>query len=328
MAGRVVVFGSLNVDFRFGVPRLPFRGETVGGAEFAVLCGGKGANQAVAVARLGAPVALVGRVGGDYEGRQLIDVLMQNGVDTSGVFIDPDAITGRAAVVVDEAGDNLIVVAPGANHRNRSEDVSSAVGRLAAGDVLVMQMEIPRDAVISAAVVASRKHCRVILNAAPVDAPDPELTSCADMLICNEVEASRLTGLPVSDHPSAEEAARRLAGNDAIAIVTLGRLGAVAVEGSTVVHVDGCSVTTVDTTAAGDAFVGAVAIGCLDHSALGDLLAFANAAGAAAVTRAGAMVSLPNREDVRGVMASVGAHRLATPRTKSLVGQSRRRRSP
>jgi ribokinase len=279
----VVVLGSINMDLVVRVRKLPRPGDTVLGDRLLTIPGGKGANQAVAAARLGASVRMVGRVGGDAFGTALVDGLRADGVDVSGVAIDPAETSGAALIVVEEGGENTVTVAPGANGSVGREDVARL--SLAPGDVLVMQLEIPLDAVAAALVAAHEAGARVILNAAPsaqlVGRPPPAV----DVLVVNERECEDLGGVA------------RLGQTGAL-IVTLGAEGSVLYESGRVTQVEPRRVAAVDATAAGDAFVGAVAFALARGDALLEAVRLGNAAGAAAATRLGARPSLPTLQEL------------------------------
>jgi ribokinase len=296
----IVVLGSLNVDFVAPVPVLPGPGETVLGGDLGTFAGGKGANQAVAAARLGGRVAMVGRVGADAHGDLLVRRLEQDGVDAGGVRRDPEAPTGAALIMVAAGGENVIAVAPGANARVDAADVRRAVAAVDDGGLLLLQLEVPLPAVEQAALEAHRAGRRVVLNAAPAARLDLALLGNLEAVVANEVEAAALLGRPVGSPAHALEAAAALGAAGArLAVVTLGAAGAA-------VHAAGRSwraqpfpVEAVDTTAAGDAFAGALAAGLAAGVAGEVAVRLASAAGAAAATRAGAQDSLPSPADLR-----------------------------
>jgi len=294
------VLGSLNVDFVARVPALPGPGETVLGGDLGTFAGGKGANQAVAAARLGGRVAMVGRVGADPHGDLLVGGLEKDGVDAGGVRRDPDAPTGAALIMVAAGGENVIAVTPGANARVGVEDVRRALAALDAGGLLLLQLEVPLTAVEQAIAEGRRAGCRVLLNAAPAARIDPGLLRGLEALVANKSEAAALLGRPAASRADALEAAAAIGAAGArLAVVTLGAAGAA-------VHADGRSwlaepfpVAALDTTAAGDAFVGALAAGLARGAPDAAAVRLASAAGAAAATRAGAQESLPRPADLR-----------------------------
>ena len=289
------MLGSLNMDLVVTVPHLPRAGETVLGDRLGRYPGGKGANQAVAAARLGGQVGMVGRVGADDFGAELVANLAANGVDASGVEPDNSAATGAALIYVGPEGQNMIAVAPGANGRLDTFDIERAVARLQSGDVLVMQLEIPMAVITPAAEAARRAGARVLLNAAPAQPLDPGLLDQVDALVVNEGEARAIV-----DKASPEAAAAALhAIGPRIAVVTLGPAGSVFCDETGVHRVEEFHVTSVDATGAGDAFVGALAVGLANGLPTEASMRFANAAGAAATTSLGAQVALPHVKDLR-----------------------------
>jgi ribokinase len=298
--GRIVVLGSLNVDLVIRVASLPKPGETVLGDRLQTFAGGKGANQAVAAARLGGRVSIVGRVGNDRFGEMLLAQLRQDGVDSSAVVGDVEEPSGSALILVGSDGQNMIAVAPGANGAVGEAEVERAMDCLDPGGLLVMQLEIPIEAVGAAIGKARQGRRRILLNAAPARRLPPELLLGLDVLVVNDSEATSMFGESVSDVDAACRAAR--AANEIgvrLAVVTLSERGAVFAVRGACQHIPAFSVKAVDTTATGDAFVGALAVGLTNGDALEKAVRFANAAGAAAVTRLGAQASLPRTEDVR-----------------------------
>jgi ribokinase len=306
-AGSIVVLGSLNMDLVVALPRLPRPAETVAGERLQTFPGGKGANQAVAAARLGGDVKMVGRVGFDTFGDTLIRALGSDGVDTSRVQRDADESTGAALILVERSGQNMIAVAPGANARVGTPEVERVEKCLDSDSVLVLQLEIPLPAVEAATQAARRVGARVILNAAPAAALPAELLRAVDVLVVNEIEASALFGRPVETHDEAAAAGRAaLAAGVAAAVVTLGAAGAVLVDASGLSHVEAFPVTAVDTTAAGDAFVGALALALARGADLIDAVRLGAAAGAAAATHPGAQSSLPRVHEVLDLLSTDG----------------------
>jgi ribokinase len=295
---RIVVVGSVNVDMVVKGPRLPAPGETVVGGRFVMAGGGKGANQAVAAARLGARVALIAKVGRDIFGDQAIESFRRDGIDTAGVLRDPDQATGVALILVDSGGENLISVASGANYALTPEDISQAADRIAAADVLMLQLETPVDTVCRAAEIAAAAGVRVILNPAPAaDLPDG-LWPHVSCLTPNESEAERLTGLPVGDEAGARRAAEKLlAMGVGAVVVTLGARGALLVDGRGVSLVPSRAVEAVDATAAGDAFNGGLAWALASGMDLPAAVRQACLVGALSATRLGAQPSLPTYEE-------------------------------
>jgi ribokinase len=300
---RVLIVGSANVDFTVALARLPRPGETVTDGTLLVARGGKGANQAVAARRLGADVRLLACVGDDASGREIRQALADEGIGVGAMRATGEAATGTALIVVDAEGRNQIAVAPGANRRLGVEMVRRHAGAIAWADVVVCQLETPLPTVSWVLGEARRRGVTTILNPAPVPDGPLDLWQTVDYLTPNLGEAARLSGLAVTDHPSAVEAARALrARGVGTVLVTLGDDGALLVAADDVTHVPSIRVTAVDSTAAGDAFNGALAVALAERQPLGDALRFANATAALACTRRGAQPSLPSRAEVMRVL--------------------------
>jgi ribokinase len=304
MATQIAVVGSLNMDLIVRSPRIPRPGETILGGTFHTAPGGKGANQAVAAARLGGAVSMVWRVGSDAFGDQLLGGLAADGVDAAHVARDPAAATGIALITVDDVGQNSIVVASGANARLSPANVDGAAAVIAAARVLLLQLESPPETVLRAAELGRAHGVTVVLNPAPARPLPDALLKLVDVLVPNESETSLLTGLPAGDMAQAEAAAaalRRL-GVGAV-ILTLGERGALLAHEGGMEAVPPFPVTPLDTTAAGDAFVGALAVALAEGRPLVEAVRWGNAAGALATTRLGAQPSLPNRREVESQVA-------------------------
>ncbi len=296
MAG-ILVVGSLNTDIVVRAPHFPAPGETIQGEDVATMPGGKGANQAVAAARLGASVAMIGRVGADEFGKNLIQNLKQNGVDSTHVLRDDAAATGAAIIIVDSRGQNSIVLSPGANSKVAEGDVKAAF--FSDASLLLLQFEIPMEAVLHSARLAKKQGLRVLINPAPAQAVPDELFRNSDFFVPNETELSILTGKPVSGQASAETAARSLVKRGVQnVIVTLGENGALIANKDGAKHIPSFKVDTVDTTGAGDAFIGSLAVALLERKSLEDAVQYACACGALAVTKLGAQSSLPLPDEV------------------------------
>ena len=294
----IIVIGSINADLVVRAPRFPAPGETIQGEDLATIPGGKGANQAVAAARLGAEVAMVGRVGADSFGTSLIENLKQNHVNTTRVHRDETTATGTAVIVVDAHGQNSIVLSPGANAKLKPADVEPA--SFLDPKLLLLQLEIPIETVLHAARLAKESGLRVLLNPAPARELPDELIALADFIIPNETELSLLTGEPISDIKSVETAARSLVTHEAqTVIVTLSANGALIVDKESAKHIPSFKVNVVDTTAAGDAFIGGFAVALLGGQSLEDAVQYASACGALAVTKFGAQPSLPRADEVK-----------------------------
>lgn len=294
----IIVVGSLNADLVVRSPRFPAAGETIEGEELATIPGGKGANQAVAAARLGAQVAMFGCVGADAFGAMLIESLRQNKVDVRHVRRDGSVATGTAIIIVDGNGQNSIILSPGANGRLGKGDIDARA--LGGAQLLLLQFEIPMETVQHAARIAKKKRIRVILNPAPARPIPDELLRCADYLVPNETELAILAEKPVRGKASLEAAARSLVARGAShVIVTLGEKGALIVTKRSTQYVQAFEVKPVDTTAAGDAFIGGLAFALLHRKSLKEAVRYGCACGAAATTRFGAQPSLPGAADVK-----------------------------
>ena len=299
---QILVVGSLNADLVARAPRFPQPGETISGEDLRVIPGGKGANQAVAAARLGANVSILGRVGNDNFGDFLLENLKQNRVDSSLVQRD-DSSTGTAIIIVDSNGQNSIVLSAGANGNVAIADVDNIP--FTNYQLLLLQLEIPLPAVLRAAQRAKENNVRVILNPAPAQQLPDELIALADYIIPNETELSLLTSQKIEDIPSAESAARDLLRRGARnVIVTLGSKGALLVNSEASKQIHTFKVEVVDTTAAGDAFIGGFATSLLENKSLEEAVRFGCACGALATTKFGAQPSLPTKEEVEKIIST------------------------
>lgn len=303
-AVNVVVVGSVNVDLVVRAKRLPTAGETVIGGQYAQHHGGKGANQAVAAARLGARVALVGAVGDDELGRGALAALVAEGIDVSGVAVLRGVPTGVALIAVDAAGQNQIAVASGANAAVDASTVKSSLATLLAGEeaggVLLTGFELADDAVIAAARAATDRGMTLVINAAPARPLPAELVTLRPVLVANELEAAALTGRA----EPAEAAAELAMLSGAPVIVTLGAAGALLCDGNQTERLAAPPVDAVDTTGAGDTFLGALAAELAAGSPLADAARFAVVAASLSVTVAGAREGMPRRAPVAAMLRS------------------------
>lgn len=300
MPANVVVIGSLNMDLVTRAPRLPKGGETLIGHSFATVSGGKGANQAVAAARLGARVAMVGCVGNDDYGVQLREALLAEQIDCQAVSTVEDS-SGVALIVVDDNSQNAIVIVAGANGAMTPAVIDRFDAVLQAADVIICQLEIP-DATVGHALKRARALGKtVILNPAPASLPLPaDWFAAIDYLIPNESEASALSGLPVDSLQSAESAASQLIAMGAgKVIITLGAQGSLFANGKGFEHFPAPKVQAVDTTAAGDTFVGGFAAALASGKSEAEAIRYGQVAAALSVTRAGAQPSIPTMSDVQ-----------------------------
>ncbi len=301
---RLVVLGSTNADLTFRVGRLPRPGETVPGHALHHGHGGKGANQAVMAARLGAEVIFLSAVGDDDFGRQALANLRDHGIDTTFVRTSPQP-TGTAAILVDDAAANLIVVVPGANAAVSPEDVHAARAVIESADAVVAQLETPADATRAAFALARANGVRTILNPAPVIHEAAYLLPLADLCVPNETELEELTGLPVRGDAECHAAAEALlARGPAAVLVTLGANGSLYRGGSAQERVPACAVGAVDPTAAGDAYIGSLAVSLASGLPLSEAMRRASAAAALTVTRPGAQGSFPTRGEVEAFLAA------------------------
>lgn len=293
----IIVFGSINIDLVATAPRLPIAGETLLGNNFFKVPGGKGANQAVALAKLGVPTQMVGRVGAQSFGAELLENLQNVGVQTENIFVDETVSSGVAIITVSHNGENQIVVIPGANGQVNQEDVERLSRIIPNAKALLLQLEIPVNAVVAAAQAARNANIMVILDPAPAQADLPaELYPLVDIMTPNEVEAGQLVGFPVDGEDAAARAAGVLLQRGVkSAIVKLGAKGVVCATEKEVFFVPAFSVETVDTVAAGDAFNAGLAAALYTGLSLHQAVVWGAAAGALAATKLGAQTSLPDR---------------------------------
>jgi len=296
----IVVVGSSNMDLVVKTPRIPTAGETILGGDFLTIPGGKGANQAVAAAKLGAQVFFVAKLGQDAFGQQSLANFEEAGVKTKYVTTTKDAPSGVALITVDDNGENAIVVAPGANSILRPADVEAAKGAIAGAGAVVAQLEIPLKTVEYAAACAKNADVPFILDPAPARQLPDELLAIVDIIKPNETEAKILTGIEVKGDTSAKHAASKLLekGVGAV-IITMGARGFLLATKETAEFVDGIEVNAADSTAAGDAFTGSLAVGIAEGKNLRRAAEFANTVAALSVTKWGAQSSMPSMDQVR-----------------------------
>ena len=304
----VVALGGINMDLSAAARRMPAPGETGFGDSFRVSPGGKGANQAVAAARLGASVRMVGRVGADDFGAALLDNLRREGIDVSGVATDPDNPSGVAMILLDEMKRNYIVAAYGANLASDQAQVEAAEKALVGADALLLQLETPLEVAVAAARAAREKGALVIWDPAPAVPMGEEAYRLCDVLTPNQTEAETLTGVRAADRAGARDAARRLVREGvAAAVVTLGEGGAHLETREGGEFVPPFDVPTVDTVAAGDAFAAALGVALAEGRGLPSAVRWASAAGALAVTRRGAQDAMPRRDEVDALIRAAAA---------------------
>jgi ribokinase len=296
---KIIVVGSSNTDMVIKMDKLPLPGETKIGGVFFMNGGGKGANQAVAVARLGGNLTFVTKVGNDVFGKQTIAGLKKENINTSFVYIDKENPSGTALIMVDEEGENCIAVAPGANANLLPSDITTAK-ILNKAEIILMQLEIPMETISSVIKSAKANKQKVILNPAPAQKLGDELLDGLFLITPNEIEASILTGIKVEDETTAAKAAGVLVSKGVQnVIITMGASGAyIQTEGMAKI-VPANLVKAIDTTGAGDVFNGAIAVGISEGMSLHDAVTFANKAAAISVTRLGAQSSVPYRNEIK-----------------------------
>jgi len=302
---QVLVVGSVNMDLVVRATHMPAPGETVLGKSFVTSPGGKGGNQAVAAAKLGAHAKMIARVGDDVFGEQLLEALKGHGVDCSDVMITEDCSSGTATIIVDGIGENAIVVAGGANAHVTPDDVFSRAGLFDAADVVLLQLELPLPTVRAARTMARRYGCTVILDPAPAP-PSLGTELCqVDILTPNIIEAERITRYRAGEDRAERNTALDLLAKGAEAVVLkLGSRGSLAAgNGGQLARLMPYKVDIVDTTGAGDAFTAALGVAVANGQALEQAARFANAAGALACTTLGAQRAMPTLDEVRMLMA-------------------------
>ena len=301
---KITVIGSSNTDLVAKAPKLPAPGETVLGSEFIIAPGGKGANQAVAIARLGGDVTFVAKLGMDNFGDQALENFKRDGIGTDFAFRDKESPSGVALIFVDDGGENMIVAAQGANARLSPRDINEARMAIEGADMVVLQLETPLETVEHAVAIAAEEGIPVILNPAPGRELEAHLIEKIDYLTPNETETEILTGIKVTDDDTARKAGAKLlelgAGS---VVVTMGKRGAMLItsEGSSLIPA--VVVDAVDATAAGDAFTGGLAYALASGKGLRGAVKFANAVAALAVTKMGAQPSMPTRDELDRFLA-------------------------
>lgn len=305
--GHIVVVGSINMDLVGKTERMPRGGETLLGSDFRMVPGGKGANQAVAVARTGGHVKMLGRVGADIFGERLIANFQENGIDTRLVKETPEVPTGVAIILVDDTGENSIVVVPGANNSVLREDLELARDVLETAKVILVQLEIPLDTVEAVIGMAKQAGVPVILDPGPARPLKPELLAQVDIITPNEHEAQVLAGEKLQGIDEAQKVAVKLLGYGIkTVLLKLGGDGVIIATKEQLEHIPAHEVEVEDTTAAGDSFAGGLAVALAEGYCLRDAVQFANAVGALAVTKLGAQAAIPTRQEVEAFMAERG----------------------
>ena len=298
---KIVVLGSSNTDPVVRPGRMPLPGETLLGEQFMMTAGGKGANQAVAVARLGDGVTFIAKVGRDMFGDSSVAGYKKEGIDTRTVLRDDTAPSGIAVITVDAQAENSIVVVPGANNNLSKADVDALRRDIESAQFLLMQLETPVEVVAHAAAMARKAGVKVILNPAPAAELPAELLDGLYIITPNRTEGQMLTGIEICDWESAEQAAQSLVGKGVQnVVITLGSQGALVCDGKNFERIPARKVKAVDTTAAGDTFNGAMCVALSEGASLSDAVRFASRASAIAVTRLGAQASIPYRKELDG----------------------------
>lgn len=299
MDKNIIVVGSSNTDMVINADHLPVPGETIMGGSFMMNFGGKGANQAVAAARLNGNVHFIAKIGKDLFGKRSIEQYEDEGIHVEQIYSDPVLLSGVALIIVDANGENSIVVASGANSSLSPEDIKKAYSVIEKADIMLIQLEIPIETVEYAAHLAKEKGIKVILNPAPARPLSDSLLKNLYMIIPNETEAEILSGVKVTDWESAQKAADIIHAKGAnIVVITLGSKGALIKEEGQYHKVPVPKVKAIDTTAAGDTFCGAVCVALTENMSVLDAVKFANKCASITVTRMGAQSSLPYRREI------------------------------
>ncbi|MEE4195217.1 MAG: ribokinase [Anaerolineae bacterium] len=302
---KVVVVGSINMDLVIRTAHLPVPGETVLGDDYLTYPGGKGANQGVAAAKLGAQTTIIGAVGTDAFGAELVDNLTHHGVKTDAVIRKQNTASGIALIAVEEkTKENTIIVSGGANRRLTAQDISAAAAAIQNADILICQLEIPIEAVETALIIARQHAVITLLNAAPARQLSDSLLKLVDILVVNETEAMQLSEYGIDELEDIEQASAVLMGKGIGSIViTMGGKGANVVDTDHRIYVPAFPVKVIDTVGAGDAFAGAYAVAIARGSSLADALKYANAVGALATTKSGAQSGSPTAAEVETFLA-------------------------
>ncbi|WCK56290.1 ribokinase [Aneurinibacillus sp. Ricciae_BoGa-3] len=307
----ITVLGSMTMDLVAKTQRRPIKGETVLGEAFAMVPGGKGANQAVTAAKLGAKTYMVGRLGNDLFRNSILDNLAREGVVTEFIKTDNETATGIAHISVDALGDNSIIIVPLANANVDELDVNEVEDLISRSALLMLQLEVPLKTVLHATKVAKKHNIPVILNPAPAQSLPDELYAYIDYLTPNETETEILTGIKITSIESAKVAAKELLNRGVRnVVITLGENGCLLSDGMEFHHVSAQKVEVVDTTAAGDAFNGGMAVGLLKGMSIKEAVTYGGLVGTLAVTKFGAQSSLPSIDEVNNFLKHQVPHSL------------------
>ena len=296
--GKILVVGSSNTDLIATVKNFPAAGETIVGTSFLQAMGGKGANQAVAAHRLGGDVKFVTCLGTDANGQNALKYFRETGLDVSSALLVEDTSSGTAIILVDENGENCIVITPGANHRLLPGDIDKIKDDIAVCDIVVLQMEIPYETVKAVCELAHQRQKTIMLNVAPACHLDEELIKMIDILVVNETEAETVSGAKIAEIGEEAIVDKLLTMGAKTVVLTLGKQGCLLKNEQEYFSFPAFQVKAVDTTAAGDTFCGALAAGLARGEQWKDVLTFATAASAICVTRMGAQPSIPTKKEV------------------------------
>lgn len=299
MNKKIVVIGSSNTDMVIKTDKFPLPGETVIGESFMMNQGGKGANQAVAAARMGGDVIFISKVGSDFFGAKSIELYKKEGLNTDYISVDEEHLSGVAFITIDSKGENSIIVAPGANASLVDDDIDKALHVIENADLILMQCEIPIKTVEYVVGIAHEKGVKVILNPAPAHVIPDELLRKLYLIVPNEIEAEVLSGVKISDWDTAKKAAESLGlrGVDNV-VITLGEMGALVKQADSYTEVPALKVKAVDTTAAGDTFCGALTVALASGSSMIEAVRLANRCSSISVTRMGAQNSIPYKDEL------------------------------
>lgn len=302
---KIIVVGSSNTDMIVKVPRIPAPGETILGGKFVKAAGGKGANQAVAAARSGGDVIFIANTGNDDLGEEAIQGFKKEGINTDYIFVDDDSPSGVALIFVDEDGENSIAVASGANGTLTPSQIEEIEDVIALREILLTQLETPIETVKKAVKIANKNGVTVILNPAPAQSLSDDLLKRVDIITPNQSEAELLTGINVEDEDSAQKAASHLISRGVkTVILTLGSEGAYLMNKGLNKTIPGFKVKAEDTTAAGDTFNGALAVGLAFGKPIEETIIWAHAAAALSVTKMGAQPSIPNQKEIQDFISN------------------------
>ena len=296
--GKILIIGSSNTDLITTMTRFPAPGETIEGTGFFTAMGGKGANQAIATLRSGGDVSFITSLGTDVNGRTTLDYYKQQGLDVSMSLITDGVPSGTAVILVNENGENCIVITPGANNKLSPEHIQGLEDDIKTAGLLVLQMEIPYETVSAVCKMAQKYDRKVMLNVAPARKLDEELLQAVEILVVNETEAETITGHKLEENKVEEMVDLLLSMGPKVVLLTLGDKGCFLKTGSEKFVVPAFKVTPVDTTAAGDTFCGAIAAEYMQGKSWNEILKFATAAAAISVTRLGAQPSIPTKSEV------------------------------